>query len=434
MESQSKELLDRAGRLAAPLGLLLALLLGAVLRLVWSTDMEYKLDEDWTYHQAQAMRTTGEFSWLGMPTSQEFRNPGMSVWIFALLGEWGSVDDPLGLARTVQVTNIAALVLLVGFIFVAVPRPQREAWLWATALVAVNPLAVLFQRKIWPPSVLPLLTVLFLIGWWYRQRSWGAALWGVVGACLGQIHMSGFFFAAGFVLWAGLFDRRHTAWGGWLIGSVLGALPLIPWVCYFVTTHEHRPITPLGWTHALEGKFWTRWILEPLGFGLSYALQKDTRAFLSGPVIGGCSTYLVLLLHLVLGAVGVLLLARGIGRRWQERRRWREWCVGRESSSAFTQNAALLGFGLVITLSCFPLHRHYMVILFVLPFLWLARLALGGAGGRVLLGILFVAQLMLTIQFLCFVHQQQTIHGDYGQVYCAQERSRVLSPRVFRAP
>jgi hypothetical protein len=81
-----------------------------------------------------------------------------------------------------------------------------------------------------------------------------------------------------------------------------------------------------------------------------------------------------------------------------------------------------------------------MIILFALPFLWLARLALGSAAdrpanhrGRVVLAILFVAQLMLTVQFLTFVHRTQTIHGDYGQVYCIQERARVLSPAAFPA-
>ena len=53
-----------------------------------------------------------------------------------------------------------------------VPVVEREAWLWAIALVAVNPLAVLYHRKLWNPSLFPLLTVCFLWCWWHRQRVW----------------------------------------------------------------------------------------------------------------------------------------------------------------------------------------------------------------------------------------------------------------------
>ena len=140
-----------------------------------------------------------------------------------------------------QIVNIAALLLLVGFAFRHVRREEREAWLWAAALVAVNPLAVLFHRKIWPPCVLPLLTLAMLYGWWYRQRRGAAFVWGFVGICLGQIHMAGFFFAAGFVLWALVFDRpwsERVAWRSWLLGSVLGSLPMLPWLVHLLNHPE----------------------------------------------------------------------------------------------------------------------------------------------------------------------------------------------------
>ena len=78
------------------------------------------------------------------------------------------------------------------------PIGQREPWLWALSLSAVSPLAMLSQRKIWAQSMLPIFCALFLIGWLRRNRYSGACLWGFIGAILGQIHMSGFFFAAGF--------------------------------------------------------------------------------------------------------------------------------------------------------------------------------------------------------------------------------------------
>jgi hypothetical protein len=83
-----------------------------------------------------------------------------------------------------------------------------------------------------------------------------------------------------------------------------------------------------------------------------------------------------------------------------------------------------------------PLHRHYMIILFPLQFVWLARLALGGtvvnapaagAGrlgfnwGRSLLAVLVVCQGLITMQFLNYVHDRPLLKGDYGVPYRRQD-------------
>src|SRR5262249_23628779 len=89
--------------------------------------------------------------------------------------------------------------------------------------------------KIWAQSALPFFSMLFLVGWLRRDRRWGAFLWGLLSAVIGQIHMSGFFFAAAFVLWE-LFagrERReppNTRWRLFVAGCLVGALGLVPWV------------------------------------------------------------------------------------------------------------------------------------------------------------------------------------------------------------
>ena len=211
-------------------GVIVAVALGAVLRLVWVRDMEWKGDESWTDEQTQKVHSWSDLPWTGMPASVGIPNPALSLWVFVGLSKLFAVADPTGLARAVQICNIAALVLLVWFAYRFVPEREREPWLWAAALVAVNPMAVLLQRKIWPPSVLPLLTMVMLCAWHRRESRAGAFRWGLVAVCSGQIHMGGFFFAAGFALWALLFDRRRVAWGAWLCGSCLGALPMLPWL------------------------------------------------------------------------------------------------------------------------------------------------------------------------------------------------------------
>jgi hypothetical protein len=410
-----------------------ALLAGIVLRLVWVEDMEYKADEVWTFEQARDADLRQAIPWVGMNSSVDLPNPGMSLWVFMALRKLSGAHDPPGLTRAVQAANCLALVLLAVFAWTRGTAGEREVWLWAAALVAVNPLAVLFHRKLWPPCVLPLFTLAALWAWWRRDRRPAAFAWGFVGALLGQIHMAGFFFAGGFALWALCFDRKSVRWRAWLAGSLLGALPLVPWAWHLWAHGVHHPPNPHRWVHAVEGKFWVRWCTESFGLGIEYTLGRHFRDFLRWPLLGGRPTYLVALAHGVLGVAAVALVGRGMAALWRRRRCLAQCWVGTGSPTAFTQGAALWGFGLLLTLSCFSIHRHYMIVLFPLEFVWVARLALGHRGGRALLGALWAAQLLISTQFLCYVHQTQRIDAEYGTTYRAQRHDRRQTSRPAAA-
>jgi hypothetical protein len=410
-------------------GLAGAVILGAFFRLVWGMDIEYKRDEILIFQQTQEVGRTESFPWLGMRSSVMLRNPGMSVWVFLLLAKLFGAQDPPALARGVQILNLGAIGLLTLFAIRVVPTQEREPWLWAVALASVNPLAVLFQRKIWPPSVLPILTMLFLLGWWHRQRGWGAFLWGVVGACLGQIEMAKFFFSAGFVAWAMLFDRKRVAWVGWLGGSVVGTLPLIPWFGYLFTEIGNRPI-PMKWSRLFEFKFWTHWATEPFGIGLKYALGENFADFIASPVIQGRATYFVGLLHLLIVLLAAAAFVRASCLLWRGRQSWRDLLIGRDSNTALTLNAAVLGFGVLLTASGLPFHRHYLVGTFPLMYVWLARIVLdppekhpkGAKAARALLGAVCVLEALLSAAFLSYIHVSHgASHGGYGIAYGAQE-------------
>jgi hypothetical protein len=375
------------------------------------------------------------------------RNAGMSIWVFLALGKLFHVTEPTELARAVQLMNIAALGLLTWFALRVVRREEREPWLWAIALAAVNPLTVGFHRKIWPPSVMPLMTVIVLIGWWYRERRLGAFVWAALIVVMGQIHAAGFFLGLAFFLWALLFDRRRVAWSGWLAGSIVGSLPMIPWMYHLATCKDTPPNVHHTWKHIAEGKFWIRWVTEPFGLGLDYSLFEDFPKFLQYPIVAGVPTYLVAVLHGLIAVALVFVLGRGLLFLWRDRSRlWQHW-VGRSSETAFTQSAALWGYGILLTLSCMPLYRHYMIILFPLEFLWLARLALAAKAqseaaepavfrpGRALLTGLFLAQLLLTVSFLDYIHTTGgSTSGDYGIVYRLESRFRSQSADYFRIP
>lgn len=417
-------------------GLAAAIVLGAVLRVLWVHDIEFKADEAWTFQQTREAVHSGFLTELGMPCSAGFRNPGMSIWVFRLLGKIAGADDPTQLARAVQILNIAAIVLLVIFAWGCVDVEEREPWLWATALASVNPMAIVLQRKIWPPSVLPIFSLAMLAGWWRRERWWGAFAWGLLGVFLGQIHMAGFFFAAGFVAWAILFDRRQVAWGGWWFGGSVGTLPMVGWLGYMLTGPRGSP--SIGrWVHLMEFKFWIRWVKDPLGFGLDYVLGDQFEDFLRYPIIDGRPSHFVWFLQTLLALLGVSLFLHAGWHRWQERAC--RFCLdsGRESPSRFTQNAALWGFGFLLTASGFYIQRHYLVVTFPLEFLWLAHVALAPSGkparnlrlGRALLLALCFGQLLVSAQFLGYIHVNQGAkNGDYGICYGATEHVSVQRP------
>ncbi|MGZ4819020.1 MAG: hypothetical protein ACXVZJ_10370 [Terriglobales bacterium] len=189
--------------------LAVCLLLGATLRLVFPTDIEYKADERYSMSAVEQFRQSGAIPAVGMPSSTGVVNAGPSVWIFLLLGSMSGANNPAELARSVAVLNILALAILAAIALRVVPPEQREIWCWTAALFCVNVFAVLFARKIWPQCVEPFFTALLILAWFHRSRRAGAFCWGVLEALLGQFHMAGFFFAAALLLWTVAFDRRR---------------------------------------------------------------------------------------------------------------------------------------------------------------------------------------------------------------------------------
>lgn len=418
----------------AYLALAAVLAAGVLLRLIWLDDIEYKADEAWTWQHATAAGRGEPVPWVGMPTSAGPENPGMSLWVFIPLA-WLS-ECPVELARGVAWLSIAAIVVWIWFAWRQAPPPERELWLWAAALSAVNPLCVLHHRKIWPNCVYPLLVSLFLVCWYRRQRRWQAFCWGILGSVLTQINLSAGFFALAFVLWAWFADRRRVAWKSWFVGSSLASLPLIPWYHYIHSVSTQPRLTTLKLGRLLEFKFPTRWLIEPLGFGLDHALGNDLLDFLRQPVIGGVSTWLVAILH-----VSALLLGLAIGWNWfqtprHERKTWRGVLFPVDCFAALVCSATFWGYGVLLTLTCLPIHRQYQIVAYPIELLWLAYLALHlhrddpralNVGRRLLAGLV-VVQLLLSFSFLNYVHNKRALDGDYGVALSAQ-RSLKASDR-----
>ena len=414
----------------AAVGVCAALFAGVVLRTAWVRDMEYKGDEAWTFERVRHAGVDEPIPALGMPTSYEVRHPGGTVWVFVAVARVCGAATPTDLGRACQVVNSLALVLVVGFAYRCVPAGEREAWLWGAALAAVNPLAVVFQRKIWPPSVVPLFTTLALVAWWHRGRRAGAFFWGLGSVLVGQIHPGGLFLAAGFVAWTFLMDRKSARWGYWAAGSAAAALTLVPWLRYAAAAPDPAAGSQRYWSNLVTARFWVNWLTEVNGVSLHYTLGDDFWDFLRHPVVGGSPTYGVALLHALMIGTGLAVYALAVRRAWRAGgRATAAEVAGRASPTGLAVACGLLGFGLAFTLTRLPVHRHYMNLTFPLMPVWLARVALMNreplrgplTRGRALLLAACLLQSAVSAGFLGYVHaNQRAIRGDYGTPYGAQ--------------
>jgi hypothetical protein len=330
------------------------------------------------------------------------------------------------MAAVVQWSNVVAIGLVLAFAWACVPRPEREPWVWGAAIAAVNPLAVQLHRKIWPPCVTPVLLVPVLAGYWHRDRRWGAALWGFGVMLVAQIHLAGLFLAGGLAAWALAFDRRRTRWVAWALGSAAGAWPFIPWALASFGTAVDKPTGQIRLSNLLIARFWGMWFSEPFGISFGHALGDDFEEYLAGPVVGGVATHGLWCTHVVVVGLMVLLFGYLTAGLWKDRRNWAGWATGGGSPTGFAVAAMMLGFGAVMTLTCLPVHRQYMILTFPLMYVWVAMIAVGYGGkfgppptvARVALGLVVLTQAAISTGFLQFIHDHpRMIRGDYGTPY-----------------
>lgn len=381
--------------------------------------MEWKADEIWMYTTARQIADgTAPWPWLGMTSSTGLQNPGLSVWCFAVLA-WVS-DTPVAMVRLVQILNIVALGALFGWLQRVLPsdHPERMSWLGGVMLMGVSPLAILFSRKLWTIDLLPVFGFPLLVGHWYRQRRWGSAVWGFVGALIGQLHMSGFFLATGLVLWTLYADGRRrtlgmTHWLYWAMGTALGLVPLLPWVSYLLGA-ERDPSR--SWVGVVFPKFFVHWFPSSMGINLGYSLGPHFwHDFMPFPVVAGVPTYLMAALH------GVLLVLGLVGLGHWGRQIWPLTTTAMATKTGplgFYLRAGGLVTGLLFTLFALDVPVHYVAIAFPYVYLWQAGL---WAHRPRLLVLVAVVQLLVAVGFLWFIHITGGFaDADYGVVYRLQ--------------
>jgi 4-amino-4-deoxy-L-arabinose transferase-like glycosyltransferase len=404
--------------------------IGIALRTIALDHMEYKEDEEYNFAWSQLIGKTQPWPAHGMPSGVYVPNPGMSVWTFAGLAKVVGAHDPVDLMRALAIFAVLGIALC-GALARFSARPRD--WLWVAALGLVNPIQVLYQRKLWPEPFLPVFVALTLMGWWARDRRASAAIaWGLLGALLGQIHMSGFFFAAALWVTTLYYDReRARAWfGAWFFGSCLGAAPLLPWAWHALNLPTHPAIAG-GSNEILQFKYWVFLLSNPLGLHVGNALGLLRGAshvtqladFARYPLLSeGRATWLVGVAHALLVGTGFAVAARAF-LAWA-----RTKTTGPVSPERILLVATVLVAGVLMTLPSFQIRRYYLMVCFPVDALLLvraARAAFPRASDRVLT-VVWAAQLLISASFSAYVvHNQGSSQGDYGRAYVVEMRSRV---------
>ncbi len=408
---------------------------GAIFRLILPGMIEFHYDEKFSFDHVMTVLHGGPWPALGMSMSIGGPNPGMSVWIFILLGLVAHPDTPVGLAQAVQVLNVTALLAFVAFVVRSIPRDQREPWLWAAALWAVNPIAIIYERKIWPPSTLPIFIVVMLAGWWHR-RSWaGSFFFALVTVLGGQIHPTCAFLGFSLFVWTLADDRHAFRWGGLIPGAVIGFLPTITWLTSSPSVGKglHTLRLPLA-------SFYGRWFTTPFGYGPDHILGPvEFPRFLGWPEIGGGHTWLVLAIYVAIVAVALALTVPAAWRYLRAGDHSLRWMLLGGTPAGRVVRAAFFGFGMILTLLTIRgggLYAHYMIVITPVMTLWVALTAKFGAGGvlggraRLLLGTLCLLDAAVVVMMFSYIHTIGDIHGEFGPSWEWQQ----AHPRPAGAP
>ena len=412
-------------------GAVVALCVGAALRLVFPYDIEFKGDEAWIFEHVSAILAGAPWPWHGMVMSVGPPNPAMSLWILAALGHATGAHVPPDLAQGVQLLNVAALVAFLAFIALGVVPNEREPWLWAASLWALNPVEIIVARKIWQSSVLPFPTVCFIAAWWCRHWRGGGVALGIAGAILAQVHLAAMFFVIALIVWSLLYEGRAFPWVQWLCGSAIGALPALPWFIDMLSYHGDVALR----LHVPVPGVFLYWPVMPYGLDIASRLGwLDLAEYLAGPVIAGWHTFGMAVVFVALAALAGLVIKHAVIelRANSAQASWRHVLVGDDCATVLI-NAAFWGFGTLLMLVNVigpPPHRHYLICIVPVVALWMARTVLtsGIVRKRALLTAVCSLQAVAAVGLLVFIHQTQVIRGDFGATWRSQQPGFAMPP------
>mgnify|MGYP001037531694 CR=1 FL=1 len=390
--------------------LLFFILSGIILRLIWPMDMEWKYDEVWVFEHGLELYKTGAFPSLGMESGGNVKNPAFGIWFFNLIGFF--TQTPLGFLSWIQWINIFSLI---GFLFVLYKKSSDKInTLLAMALISVSPLPILFSRKIWAQNVLPLFTLIILITFLYRRKYLGAFLWGLVGGLIGQVHMSGFFFSLGIVIFVFLKEYMNkdyvTKWGSWLVGSALSLIPMISWFQYLLSKDpSNSEGSIISVANIFKFRFLTYNFMDVTGINLKYSLGKHFYEFVKIPY--NLILFSICVFVLVFLTVTVVLKAKNFILNFKN-------IIKNSDDITLYAIGVIVGYGVILTFTGIKIRPHYLIICYPFSFYFFVKIL---ENKKEIILISIVTQLFLSLSFLHFIHSKQDLSlGDYGKTYRLQ--------------
>ncbi len=402
--------------------------------------VEFKLDEATAVDLARRL-LEGDFPTVGLTSSVGADNPPLFVYLTAV--PLALRDDPLAATAFVGVLGVAAVILTY-----IVLRPRFGAFvaLGAAALLATAPWSVLYGRKLWGQSVLPVVAAALLWSMFAvleRSRSRAVVFIPILLCLAFQLNFS----ALALVIPATvlLLYRAHTVhWPAFALGVGIAALLLAPWLYHEVASGFTDVATVLSGAPGGEdepGPFdAVRESFRLIGIGgWAYVTGDSLPAFVTdaGPawkVARGAS-----IVAAALFLLGLVTCALCVVRGTRSIRRWPWLALAPGAASRALLLVWLAGVWLSYTTPrADRLYPHYLIVTFPVVFAVqaLALSDLASAVRRVryqaMVGAIAVLVAvaagftLFTLSFQRFVDEFGGTAGDYGVAYRDKDALAVI--------
>ncbi len=205
---------------------------GAALRFLWPDDFLFRQDEAEHFAYALDLAAQGEWPAHAWPSSAGVPNGPMFLWWLLALAR--VTTDPRGATAAMILMNVAALALAVPLLRRLLPD-RRQSTI-AVALLATNPVAIWFSRKLWDPCLLAIFTVpalLIALHAMDRAKARSIVLLPILLAAGALTHQSAAFFGVALMAVL-LLEPRRLAWGWLLAGGAMAVALVFPYASFLI--------------------------------------------------------------------------------------------------------------------------------------------------------------------------------------------------------
>jgi|GEM_PF-1423600 len=218
---------------------LIAVIVGAILRLIYFDQIEFGMDG------VTAILTTRFWLTHGVPLYGQMSGANVMMppgFIFILYPLVRVTSAPLLICLYITAFNIAAIPLIFR-LGVEIGRPR--AGLWASAFMAVHPWLIVYSRMIWPQCMLIFFIILLMIVLAHctRHPESRIVFWcGPLVSLIWQIHYSAYCILVFFLIWFAISAYKRKIRWLWALGGFLAGFMLFFPHLYFLIHSNFQSI------------------------------------------------------------------------------------------------------------------------------------------------------------------------------------------------